>query len=515
MNGARALIRTLVDSGVDVCFANPGTSEMHFIAAVDDIPEMRMVLGLFEGVVTGAADGFARMTDRPAATLLHLGPGMANGMANLHNARKAGSPMVNIVGDHATYHKKYDSPLNSDIESVARTFSGWLDCPARPEDLGPAAAEAVAAAMGPAPAISTLILPADVSWGDGASPAAPLPRRARNVVDSDTIEAIAKLLHSGERCLLLMGGAATRADALRSASRVSAATGAALLTETSLARLERGGGLPAVERLKYRAGSAIKQLAGIRHLILVDAKPPVSFFAYPGKKSDLVPEGCEVHVLTSASDDSALALAELADLVGPGVEPVSSPVQSSRRSQLPSGALTPASLAATVAALLPEGAVVIDEGVTAGGYVLGATESGPRHDWLNVVGGAIGIGLPLAVGCGVAVPDRKVVGLQADGSTMYTIQGLWTIARENLDVTTIILNNRQYGILRGELARVGANEGPKAFDMLDLSRPDLDFVSLAHGMGVEAERATTAEEFTAALERALTTKGPRLVEVIL
>lgn len=517
MNGARALLRTLVDCGVDVCFANPGTSEMHFIAALDDVPEMRTVLGLFEGVATGAADGYARMTGRPAATLVHLGPGMANGMANLHNARKAGVPMVSIVGEHATYHRQYDTPLNSDIENVARTFSTWLGCPTRPEDLGSAAADAVAAALGPPAGISTLVLPADVSWGEGAEPAPPRPARSAPPADPDVVERIAKLLGSGERVTFLLGGSAVREAPLRDASRIRQATGAALFTETSLARLERGGGLPVVERLNYRAGRATQQLAGTRHLVLVDARPPISFFAYPGRPSTIAPDGCETHVLASAEEDVAGALAALADVVAAGVAPVVGPTrtEAERRAALPTGPLTPSAIGAAVAALVPEGTVIIDEGVTSSGPVQQALVDGPRHDWLNVTGGAIGIGLPLAVGCAVGAPDRRILGLQADGSTMYTIQGLWSMARENLDVTTVIFSNRTYAILRGELKRVGATEGPKASDMLDLSRPDLDFVALAAGMGVQGERATTAEEFTAALGRALDSTGPRLVEAIL
>jgi acetolactate synthase I/II/III large subunit len=511
VNGAHALLKTLVSSGVDVCFANPGTSEMHFVAALDDVPGMRVVLGLFEGVATGAADGYARMSGRPSATLLHLGPGMANGMANLHNARRARVPLVNVVGDHATYHSQYDAPLNSDIETVARTFSGWTQRPTRPADIGPAAAAAVAAAMSPPNSISTLILPADVSWGDGALPAEPQAPTARQRVHDDVIGSIAKLLRSGERCLLLLGGSAARADALRDAARIAAANGADVLLATSIARLERAGGLPPIARLNYRVGTAVRQLAGVRQLILVDARPPVAFFAYPGRDSDLVPDGCEVHVLSSGADDASGALADLAERVGAGPgEPL--PVS---RPPRPGGALTPQSAADAIAALLPEGAIVIDEGVTSGGYVAAATAGGSRHDWLNVTGGAIGIGLPLAVGAAVAAPDRKVIGLQADGSSMYTIQALWTHAREHLDTTTIIFNNRQYGILRSELKRVGATEGPKALDLLDLSRPDIDFTALAQGLGVEAERATTAEELTAALGRALADDGPRLVEAIL
>lgn len=511
MNGAQALIRTLVDAEVDVCFTNPGTSEMHFVAAVDEVPGMRTILGLFEGVVTGAADGFARMTDRPAATLLHLGPGMANGMANLHNARRARVPMVNIVGDHATGHTRYDAPLESDIQAAAGTFSGWVQRPMRTEDLAQAAVAAVAAACGPPRQIATLILPADVSWGEGAEPARPAPRRPGATVADDVVAAAAKALGSGEPTVLLLGGSANGEAALRDASRIATATGARVLTETFPTRLARGAGVPATDRLQYLSEFAVAQLEGTRHLVLVDAKAPVSFFAYPGQASDLVPEGCEVHVLATAADDAEGALAHLADLVAAHAEPVLAPAQ---RPDRPTGALGADAVAAAIGALLPEGAVVVDEAATSGIWVPGATAGAPQHDWLTLTGGAIGIGLPLAVGAAVAVPDRKVLCLQADGSAMYTIQALWTMAREQLDVTTVLYNNRSYAILNMELQRVGANPGPKALDMLDLSRPDLDFTALAQGMGVPAVRATTAEELTAALERALAEPGPHLVEAM-
>jgi acetolactate synthase-1/2/3 large subunit len=513
MNGAQALIRTLVDCGVDVCFTNPGTSEMHFVAALDTVPEMRSALGLFEGVVTGAADGYGRMADRPAATLLHLGPGLGNGLANLHNARRARTPVVNIVGDHATYHKEHDAPLESDIESVARNVSGWIRTSQRTADVGGDAADAVAAATGPPGKVATLLLPADVSWGEGGRPAAPRPAASRATVPDAIVDAVAKALHSGEPCTLLLGGGAVRESGLVAGSRIANATGAKLLCETFPARLERGAGRPPIERLGYLAEFTMAQLAGTRHLVLVDAKAPVSFFAYPQKPSYLVPDGCEVHVLAHADDDAVGALEHLADVVGVNG---SAALQPAQRPDRPAGALTGEALANALGALLPEGAIVSDEANTAGLWVSAATAGAPPHDWLTLTGGAIGQGLPAATGAAVACPDRKVVCLEADGSAMYTFQSLWTQAREGLDVTTVIFNNRSYAILNLELHRVGAESpGPKALDMLDLTRPDLDFVSLARGMGVEAARAETAEEFTGQLERGLASPGPYLVEAVL
>jgi acetolactate synthase-1/2/3 large subunit len=514
MNGAHALIRTLVDADVNVCFANPGTSEMHFVAALDDVPEMRAVLGLFEGVVTGAADGYARMADRPAATLLHLGPGLGNGIANLHNARRGNTPMVNIVGDHATYHHQFDAPLDSDIDSLANNVSGWLRTSKRPEDVAGDAADAVAAARRPPGQVATLVLPADVSWLEGAAPVAPRAVPPRTGVSDDAVAVVAKALRSGEPVAFLMGGAAVREAGLRAAARIAAAAGATVLGETFPARLERGAGLPPLDRLGYLAEFAVAQLAGTRHLVLVDAKAPVSFFAYPDKPSSLVPDDCEVHVLAGGSDDAVDALERLADAVGAGAaEPG---VQAAGRPDRPTGPITGETVAHALGALLPEGAIVSDEANTAGLWMAGATAGAPRHDWLTLTGGAIGVGMPLATGAAIACPDRPVISLEADGSAMYTLQALWTQAREGLDVTTIVFANRSYAILNLELSRVGVEApGPKALSMLDLSGPDLDFVHLAQGMGVPATRPATAEDLTADLERALREPGPHLIEAVL
>jgi acetolactate synthase-1/2/3 large subunit len=510
MNGAHALLRTLVANGVDVCFTNPGTSEMHFVAALDDVPEMRAVLTLFEGVATGAADGYGRMAARPGATLLHLGPGLGNGLANLHNARRARTQIVNIVGDHATYHQPLDAPLASDIVGVARNVSGWVRETARPQDVGRDAAEAINAAENGC--VATLILAADASWSDGAEPGPVVARTMSARIPAQEVELAAKALRGGEPAALLLGGGALDEQGLFAAGRVAAATGAKLLCETFPARLERGAGLPAVERLGYLAEFAVAQLQGLRHLVLVDARAPVSFFAYPGKPSELVPEGCEVHTLVPERYTAALALEALAQELGANGEPA---VATATRPDRPSGPLNAESVAHAIGALLPTGAIVSDEGNTAGLFVSGATAGAPRHDWLTLTGGAIGQGLPVATGAAVACPDRKVLSLEADGSAMYTLQSLWTQAREELDVTTVLFDNRSYAILNLELSRVGARTDGNAADLFDLSRPPLDFVALARGMGVDAERAETAEEFTAALERGLASNGPALVHAVL
>jgi acetolactate synthase-1/2/3 large subunit len=512
-NGAQALMRTLVDAGVTVCFSNPGTSEMHFVAALDSAPEMRAVLCLFEGVATGAADGYARMAGRPAATLLHLGCGLGNGLANLHNARKGKVPVVNIVGDHATYHVKYDAQLQSDIETVARNVSPWVRTSQSTADLCRDAVEAVATAMGPPGQVATLILPADVSWSEGGVPAA-LPRIAPPPCNTDeAIAAIARVLQAGGRNALLLGGRALREPALVAAARIAAKAGVKLLAEVFPTRIERGAGLPRVERIAYLAELASVQLAGLDNLILVDAKSPVSFFAYPGKKSDLVPDTCTVHELAGPAQDVLGSLRKLVDAIGAGN--AAPALQPAVRPGRPRGKFTADKVCKAIGHLLPENAIIVDEAQTSGVMLPMMTAGAPRHDLLALTGGAIGQGLPCAVGAAIACPDRPVLALVGDGSAMYTIQALWTMAREKLNVVAVVFNNRAYSILNVELQRVGAAEaGPKAKNQLNLDSPGLDFVQMGNSMGVSSVRATTTTEFVTALEHAFKTPGPHLIEAV-
>jgi acetolactate synthase-1/2/3 large subunit len=509
VNGAQALIGSLVGAGVDVCFMNPGTSEMHFVSALDSVPEMRGVLALFEGVATGAADGYARIAGRPAAVLLHLGPGLANGLANLHNARRAGTPVVNIVGAHATGHVRYDAPLQSDIEALARTVSGWVHTSGTTRDLAQDAMRAVEAAR--AGLVATLVLPADVSWDEGGALAPPRAAPRAEVPDAQVLAA-AKVVSAGASAMLLLGGPALTERGLRAASRIAAATGARLLAETFPARMERGAGLPSVDRLAYLVEVAETQLAGVRHLVLAGARPPVSFFAYPGLGSDLVPDGCAVTVLADAGQDVQAALDLLADRVAAGTEPV---LAAGAPPAAAPGPLTAISLANTVAASLPEHAIVADEAITSGFALPVALAAAPRHSLLTLTGGAIGQGLPVATGAAIAAPDRPVLSLEADGSAMYTIQALWTQARERLDVTTVLINNAAYAVLRMELARTAAGQaGERAARMLDLSGPTPDFTQISAGLGVPAVRVTTAEDLDAELRRAYAEPGPHLIEAI-
>ncbi|GAA5236758.1 acetolactate synthase large subunit [Verticiella sediminum] len=510
-------MKTLADAGVTVCFSNPGTSEMHFVAALDHEPRMRAVLALFEGVATGAADGYARMAGKPAATLLHLGCGLGNGLANLHNARKGRVPVLNIVGEHATHHVKYDAQLQSDIETVARNVSTWVRTSASTGELCRDAAQAVAAAVGPPGQVATLILPADVSWSEGGVPAALPPPVPPALADDAVIEGIAQAIRSGEKAALLLGGRALLEPGLLAASRIAARTGVRLFAEVFPTRIERGAGLPHVERLAYLAELASVQLHGLKHLILVDAKSPVSFFAYPGKASDLVPEGCRVHALATSAQDAVGGLQRLA--AGLGADDAEPVLQAPLRPGRPRGKLTAEKVCKAVGHVLPEGVIIVDEAQTSGVMLPHFTRGAPRHDVITLTGGAIGQGLPNAVGAAVACPERPVLALVGDGSAMYTIQSLWTMAREGLNVTTVILNNKSYAILNVELQRVGAagngaGAGPKARAQLDLADPGLDFVQMGASMGVHSVRAATTEAMVDALAHALATPGPHLIEAV-
>lgn len=514
-NGAQALMKTLVDADIEVCFSNPGTSEMHFVAALDDEPGMRAVLALFEGVATGAADGYARMADKPAATLLHLGCGLGNGLANLHNARKGKVPVLNIVGDHATYHVKYDAQLQSDIETVARNVSpGFVRTARSTETLCQDAAEAIAAARSAPGQVATLILPADVSWGEGGVPSAPVVPPTPTPADDATVDAIASAIRSGKKTALLMGGRSLREPSLLAAAKLAAHSGVTLLAETFPTRMERGAGLPPVERLAYLAELATVQLTDIEHLILVDAKAPVSFFAYPGKPSYLVPDTCKVHALAAPDQDITGSLKKLNEALGAGLaEPK---LQPANRPGRPRGKLTAEKVCKAVGHLMPDNAIIVDEGITSSLMLSVMTEGAPRHDLLTLTGGAIGQGLPNAVGAAVACPDRPVLALIGDGTAMYTIQALWTMAREQLNVTTIIFNNAYYSVLNIELERVGAEQaGTKAKSQLDLRGPVLNFAEMAQGMGVHGVRVDTAEDMAKAMEYALSIPGPHLIEVMI
>jgi acetolactate synthase I/II/III large subunit len=512
MNGAESLVRTLVAGGVDICFSNPGTSEINIVAALDQIPEMRSILGLFEGVVTGAADGYARLAEKPACTLLHLGPGLGNGLANLHNASRAQVPIINLVGQHATYHQQYDTPLSSDIGAIARPCSKWLRTSRASSEVGQDGAESVIAARTAPGQIATLIVPADVAWSEGgliaAIPALPKPP----LPDVQIIERAAAMLRSGSRTAILIAGNALYGKGLVAAGRVAAATGAKLLAPYPITRLERGAGLPIVERVQYVLEPGIDQFKEFRHLLLVGAKPPIAYFAYPGKSSVFTSPGCQIHTLASPGEDYVGALEALADVLSIRNQEMTE--EKAERPPLPSGEITLPGLAAVVGALLPENVIVVDESMTSGRGLMAATKGAPPHDWLGNTGGSIGIALPLAVGAAVACPDRRVLCLTADGSGMYTPQALWTMAREGLNVTTVVFANHDYAVLKREFSYLGVgNPGKRAAAMFEIGRPNLDWTLLAKGMGVPATGVTSLDAFGKALRDGLKTEGPTLIEV--
>ena len=540
MNGAESLVRSLIASGMEVCFANPGTSEMHFVAALDKVSGMRCVLGLHETVVTGAADGYARMAGKSAITLLHTGPGLANGLSNLHNARKAHTSVVNIVGEHALSHIQFDAPLTSDIQSIAAPMSHWVETPQEASALASAGAEAVRQAHQHPGQIATLILPANTAWdaiegdpsdhGDAqdadnratsTKPFAKVSARPTgHIVKPQGIIGLAEILKKAankkEAICFILGGHCLLAQGLELADKLAQNCDASVLAETFKSRFQRGAGRVTVEEVPYAVDAAVKVLAPFKHIVLVCAKAPVGFFAYPDKPSKLYPEHAQIHELAAMSDDGLQALSSLVEAMDAQAE--------SPRLQIQQGLEEPADEPLNIDAVgvlltnqLPENAVVIDEAVTSGAPVFRHTRSAAAHDWLEVCGGSIGGGMPLATGAAVACPDRIVINLQADGSGMYSLQALWTQAREQLNIVTIIFANSSYAILKLELDNVQAASGQVAMDMMELDRPVLDWVSMARGMGVNAHRAATVNEFRSALKEAFSpdSTGPCLIEAVL
>jgi acetolactate synthase I/II/III large subunit len=515
MNGAESLIRTAVGAGVEVCFANPGTTEMALVAALDAAEGMRAVLGLFEGVCTGAADGYARMADKPALTLTHLGPGFANGIANRHNARRARSPVVNVIGDHATWHLAADAPLTSDIVSLARPVSAWVREVKAPESIAGDIAEAIAAS-GRAPGhVSTLIVPSDCMWSPANGVANPLPVRPPLRVADDVIRlAAATLHHHREKAVIFLGAQTMRSRGLSAAGRIAGKLGCRLVCETFPSRIERGAGLPSVEKLPYFPEQALEMLSKYDAIVLAGALSPVAFFGYPSLPSYLVPENCKSITLATPEQDTIAALDSLADEVG--APPTAASIAQSNRPSRPAGKLDSATIGAAIAALMPENCIVMDEAATTGLPFFSASAGAPPHTYLALTGGAIGQGLPCATGAAVACPDRKVIAFQADGSGMYTVQALWTQAREGLNVTTLLCNNRRYRILQVELARAGVTEpGRKARSLTSLADPEIEWASIAAGMGIPAVRVETAEALSTQLERALAEPGPNLIEMLI
>lgn len=520
MNGAESLVHTLLDAGVDTCFANPGTSEMHFVSALDRIDGMRCVLGLFEGVVTGAADGYYRMAERPAATLLHLGPGLANGLSNLHNAKKARSGIVNVVGEHATTHLALDAPLTSDIEGLARPMSHWVHTVRSADGIAQDGREAVAQAYGRPGRIATLALPADMAWSTVNETPPPLGAvrepEAHAVAQDAVIAATRTLKHHGCSTLLLLGGRAVRVRATEWAGRIAAATGCNVMSEFYAERIERGAGRVAIPRLPYSVQGAVDVLSRYEHIVLVCAAEPVAFFGYPDKPGRLASPQTKFTTLATHAEDPAEALRMVCEELGAmRVQPVTC-ARLAPSADHEEGPLTPASIGTLLATLIPENAIVVDEAISTGRAFDLTTRDAAPHDWLTNMGGSIGFGLPVAVGAAIAAPDRRVIALEGDGSAMYTLQSLWTMARESLNVTVIVFANRTYQILRGEYTQVGAGSpGQRASDMLSIDRPALDWTALATGHGVPACRVNTLGQFADAMRRANAADGPNLIEIIL
>ena len=516
MDGAVLLSKTAIKAGIEVCFANAGTTEMQMVLAFDSEPGIRPVLGLFEGVCTGAADGYGRMLDRPAMTLLHLGPGFANGIANLHNARRAKTPLLNLIGEHATWHRAADAPLAMDIEALASTVSGWQRTNESPSALSQDLADAVAASR--YGQIATLIVPSDHQWAECTADEIPVPRFSFDAVDAEAIKKAAHLLRAHRKTGLIIGGRALRKRGLQAAARIRAATGCDLLSGSFPACIERGTGLPDVVRVPYFPEPAIDLLSRYEAIVLAGEKEPVAFFGYKGSRSRLLTEDQERVPIAGDRQNASEALEYLAEALNcpPASSMPGDILPEPHRPGIPQGELTAEKACLTLAAIQPEDAVIVDEGLTTSLTYYPITAGLPPHTFLTIVGGSIGYGMPCSVGVAIACPDRPVINIQADGSAMYTVQALWTEAREALNITTLICSNRSYNILKMELSRAGIPAaGPNALSLIDLDRPVIGWVKIAEGLGVPAVSVNTPEGLADELRKALSEPGPHLIEMLL
>jgi len=515
MTGAEIILKTAAKAGVEVCFTNPGTTEMPLVCAFDSIGSIRPILGLFEGCCTGAADGYGRMADKPAMTLLHLGPGLGNGIANLHNARRARTPLLNVIGEHATWHLSADAPLNMDIVTLAETVSGWQRTGTSPENLSRDTAEAIAAAL--QGKVATFIVPSDIQWSETPVKKIHQPTVADAPIDMSSIERAAELLRAGQKASLILGGWALRARGLAAAARIKAKTGCDLVSERVPARMERGVGIATTEFIPYFPRQALELLSKYQTIVLAGAVEPVTFFGWQGYTSRLLNDKQDICQIEATDRNLAQALENLADALGaPGsVDAAAVGKTQIERPGLPQGKLTPHNACLTLAALQPENAIIVNESVTSGAAYLPLGPGLPPHTLLMLPGGAIGFGLPCAVGAAVACPERPVINLQADGSAMYTVQALWMQAREGLNITTLICSNRSYNILNIEIARAGI-ETPGGFaqNLTALKNPIIDWVQISRGMGVPAVAVDSCEALALELKKAVEDPGPHLIEMV-
>jgi acetolactate synthase-1/2/3 large subunit len=516
MRGAEFLVRTAVKAGIKVCFANAGTTEVPIVLALGQEPGIRPILGLFEGVCTGAADGYGRMLDTPAMTLLHLGPGFANGIANLHNARRAKTPLLNLIGEHATWHRAADPPLAMDIETLASTVSGWQRTNKSAAELSRDLADAVAASR--YGQVSSLIIPNDHQWAECSTNEISAPYFSFAPLDFASIESAARMMRTHQKTALIMGGRALRKRGLEAAARIKTLMGCDLLANNVPAYIERGAGLPSVIRIPYFPEVATDLLSKYELVVMAGTKEPVALFGYAGGSSQLLTEEQEKVHLAGDTQDAVGALEYLADtLSAPSNSKIPGHILAKPyRPPIPEGELTAEKACIVLAALQPEGAIIIDEGITSS-YAYYSISSGlPPYSFVAIAGGSIGYGMPCATGAAIACPDRPVINIEADGSAMYTLQALWTQARESLNVTTLLCSNRSYNILKLELARAGTSSpGTKVLSLIDLDQPVIDWVSLARGMGVSAVSVNTAEGLSHELGKALAEPGPHLIEMAL
>lgn len=516
MNGAQIVIKTAKEAGIKYCFANPGTTEMPLVEALDSVPGIEAKLGLFEGCCTGAADGYGRLTGMPALTLLHLGPGLANGIANLHNAHRAKTPVVNIVGDHATWHLGSDAPLTMDIETLAKSIPGWQRTSTSVDNLSQDTADAISAAM--KGQVATLIIPQDLQWAECRDKTISSPSFSYDPINSGLIGQAADALKKAKKSLMILGGTALQKNGLLIGQQICNITGSDLLSDTFPACTDIGAGLPNPSRIPYFPEKATEKLSQYDTIILVGTKPIVSFFGYPGMTSELLSSDQTVIKLDSGHQDLVKVLESMVqELEGKTPEiSMQADFKPKDEKELPQEYLSGGTICQIVSALLPENAIVVEESVTSGGAYHIIAASARPHVLMTLTGGSLGMGMPCATGAALAHPDRQVINFQSDGAGMYTPQTLWMQARDNLNITTLICANRSYNILKIEYLRAGNKEILKNTSALtNLGNPPVDWVGLSRSMGVPAASVSSGKELIAELKKAIKGSGPHLIEMIM
>ena len=514
MNGAAAFFKSIVDNGIDTIFACPGTSEMQVVDEVG-YSNLRVVLCLFENSVTGMADGYARMLDKPALGMVHVTCGLTNALANMHNARIANSRMI-IFGGGVHVAHEVNEPVHSMLQRqpyVAQIAAQCVIEARSPDQLAAAATQALKASNDGAGKIVYVYGPNNAVWGE-SSFQGKLTSSAeqRQRVSTATISSIADTLKAGKKTAFILDNLALREEGLEILGRIAEGAGGRLFREWLPSRIAMGAGRVRTETLPYGGAEGRELLSEFDQIVLVGAKIPVCPFSYENQPWVKIPENCNVHTLATADHDILAALEELATQLD--LPEKASNRYNRKPGEPPTGPLSGNSIVQSLSILMPADSIVLDEAMLENVMFPLLMDGAAPFDFMAACpGGAIGAGPPVACGAAIACPNRKVILLEGDFSLMQGNTALWSMAQHNLDICVINYNNEGSASLSTELARVRQGEAqPKSIELLRIRKPTIDYAAMAESMGVPASRAETAEEFHLQLTKAMSTKGPHFID---